>query len=165
MREVSKDDKLFFFERSFFTLDGLWMIETENFTDFDTALEIDIVVWQRLYSTIFRRVKRYLKLENNGISDLVEILSFCWSCEGYEYEILKNEEKEAIMHITKCPYIEIMERNPERLEKIGAICEIMCIPFFEKPIKEFNSDIEIKRNEFMGTGGKVCDFQLKLLDK
>jgi len=35
MREVNQDDKLFFFERSFITLDGLWMIETEEMTNWE----------------------------------------------------------------------------------------------------------------------------------
>ena len=87
MRNITRDDKLFFFERNFFTLDGLWIIEIENETDWDTALKIDIIVWQKLYKIIFRRVKRYLKIESNTLEDLIEILSFCWSCEGYTYEI------------------------------------------------------------------------------
>jgi len=33
MRELTTQDKLFFFEKHFFTLDGLWMIEAENIAD------------------------------------------------------------------------------------------------------------------------------------
>ncbi len=76
MMDVSIEDKLFYFERNFVSLDGLWMLETEIHTDFETALKIDLNVWQRLLKIIFRRIKKYLNIETNTIQDMVEILSF-----------------------------------------------------------------------------------------
>lgn len=158
MRNITRDDKLFFFERNFFTLDGLWIIEIENETDWDTALKIDIIVWQKLYKIIFRRVKRYLKIESNTLEDLIEILSFCWSCEGYTYEIPKNTKNEAIMRIINCPYKAAMDRNPERHERIEDICVKMCVPFYEPAIEEFNPHIKLKRDKFLGIGDEYCAF-------
>lgn len=165
MRKVSKEDKLFFFEKNFFTLDGLWIIEIENETDWETALKVDIIVWQKLYKIIFRRVKRYLGIETNTIKDLVDILSFCWSCEGYIYDILKVSEKEALMHITECPYKSAMDRNPERHERIKSICLDMCIPFYEPALEEFNPNIMLERKRFMGAGDEICDFHFLLKEK
>ena len=158
MRNVSKEDKLFFFEKNFFTLDGLWIIEIENETDWETALKVDIIVWQKLYKIIFRRVKRYLGIETNTIKDLVDILSFCWSCEGYTYKVVKCEKNEAILHILSCPYKSAMDRNPERHDKIKSICLDMCIPFYEPAISDFNSKIRLKREKFLGVGDPICDF-------
>lgn len=155
-------DKLAYFEPSFFTLDGLWIIEVENEIDWPTALKIDIIVWQRLYKILFRRLKRYLGIEGNAIKDLLEILSFCWSCEGYKYEIIKNRRNKAIMHITECPYHSIMMRNPERHDKIQAICKEMCIPFYEPALTAFNPKIRLERKKFLGTADEVCDFIFKL---
>lgn len=162
MREVSKDDKLFFYERNFFTLDGLWIIEVENEADWETALKIDIIVWQKLYKIIFRRVKRYLDIETNTIPDLIEVLSFCWSCEGYKYEILQNEMETGIMNITECPYKAAMDRNPDRHDKIRDICIKMCVPFYEPALKEFNPNIKLERTKFMGTGDPVCNFRFSM---
>lgn len=152
------DDKLFYFKRNFFTMDGLWIIEVENKTDWPTALKIDIAVWQRLYKILFRRVKRYLEIKGNSLQELVEILSFCWSCEGYKYKIIKNESKEAIMHITECPYESAMQRNLERHEKIKDICKEMCIPFYEPALEKFNPNIQLERKKFLGTGDDYCGF-------
>lgn len=160
--KVSLNDKLFYFERNFFTLDGLWIIEVENQTDWNTALKIDIVVWQRLYQIIFRRVKKYLEIETNNLKDLIEILSFCWSCEGYEYEITKNENKEAIIEIISCPYKAAMDRNPEQHNKIKSICIEMCVSFYEPALKEFNAKIKLDRKKFLGAGNEICDFIFKL---
>ncbi len=161
-REISLDDKLFYFERHWFTMDGLWMVETENEIGNDLALKIDIIVWQRLYKIIFRRLKRYLNLEGNSIKDLIKILEFAWSCEGYDYEIEKEDNSEAILNITMCPYKTMMDRNPERHDRIEAICKDMCIPFYEPAIEEFNPNIILERNKFLGVGDKVCDFHFKL---
>lgn len=161
-REATVDDKLFYYESHWFTMDGLWMVETENELGNDLALKIDTVVWQRLYQIIFRRMKRYFNLEGNSINDLVKILEFVWACEGYEYEIVNQKETEALLNITGCPYKDMMDRNPERHDRIEAICKDMCIPFYEPALKEFNPMITLERRLFMGVGDNVCDFQFKL---
>ncbi len=156
---VSVADKLFYFERNFFTLDGFWIIELENGMHWETALKVDIVVWQRLYQIIFRRVKKYLKIQTNTLKDLVDVISFCWSCEGYSYEVKELKEKEAVLQIMVCPYKTAMDRNPERHDRIKAICVDMCVPFYEPALKDFNSKIKLERSKFLGIGNDVCDFK------
>ena len=160
-REVSLEDKLFYFEKSFFTLDGLWMIETEEVTDWETALKIDTKVWIRLLRIIIRRIKKYLNIDTNSLQDLIEILTFRWSVENWDYDIEKNEPSEAIIRIHQCPYNLIMKRNPERHQKIPLICKGMCMPFYEEIAKEFNPEIKLERSTFMGLGDETCDFHYK----
>lgn len=154
----SIEDKLFYFKRNFFTLEDLWVFEVENMIDWPTALKIDIAVWQRLNKILFRRVKRYLEIDGNTLQDLVEIISFCWSCEGYKYEILKNNSSEAIIHIKECPYKASMERNPDRYDKIEDICKKMCVPFLEPALEKFNPQIKLERKKLLGTPDDYCDF-------
>jgi len=162
---VSEKDKLFYFERNFKTLDGLWIIEIENETNFETSIEIDTLVWQRLYQIIFRRVKRYLDIKSNDLNGLVKLISFIWSCEGYDYEIKEKSDKEVRVYITQCPYEKAMKRNPERRGKIETICKDMCIPFYESILQDFNSEIKLERSKFLGTGDNKCDFHLILSEK
>ncbi|MHA1193115.1 MAG: DUF6125 family protein [Promethearchaeota archaeon] len=161
-QKIRDKDKLFYFERNFRTLDGLWVIETENEIDFKTALELDIVVWQRLYSIIFRRVMKYLKIEGNTLEDLISILSFVWNCEGNLHEIIRYNKEEIQMNITVCPYIDAMKRNPDRHNRIVSICKDMCVPYLDPVIKEFNKNIKIRRSQFIGLGDNKCDFHLTL---
>ena len=158
MKKISDKDKIFYFERNFFTLDGLWMIETEKEVGWDTALKIDKAVWTKLLKIIIKRIKNYLKIETNTLSDLIEILTFRWSIEGWKYNILKNNNSEALIEISKCPYKSIMDRNPDRHDKVESICKDMCIPFYENIIRDFNSKIIIKRTRHLGLGNNVCDF-------
>lgn len=165
MKKVSQEDKLFYFERNFFTLDGLWMIETEKEINWETALKIDLAVWKKLLKIIIRRIKKYLKIETNTITDLVEILTFRWSIEGWKYNTVKNEEKEALIEIHGCPYKSTMDRNPDRHDKIPLICRNMCIPFYKEIVENFNSKISLERNEFMGLSNDLCDFHFKIEEK
>lgn len=160
MRKVSEKDRLFYFEKNFFTLDGLWMIETEAETDWKTALKIDLLVWTRLLKIIIRRIKNYLGIESNSIKDLVEILIFRWSCEKWDYSVDLLEDKKASIRISRCPYKEIMSRNPEREDRIPLICEYMCLPFYEEIIKDFNPNIKLRRDKFQGLGDDYCNFEL-----
>ena len=158
MRNVNQHDKLFFFERSFFTLDGLWMIETEKMTNWETALKIDLIVWKNLLKVIIRRLKKYLNLEKNDIANLIEILTFRWSIEGWKYEIKQHDDDRVKILVNQCPYKSTMDRNPERKEKQLLICKNMCIPFYKAIIQDFNENIAIERTGYMGLGDDYCDF-------
>ncbi len=170
MRTLADKDKLIYFERNFFTLDGLWMVETEEILDFETALKIDLAVWNRFLKIVIRRLTKYLNITTNTIDDIVNILTFRWAAEGWIYEILNetNEEtdkniskearKETIIHIIKCPYKEAMQRNPDRHSRIPKICKRMCLPFYQKVVQDFNPEIQLNRTKFQGLGNKICDF-------
>ncbi len=164
MRKVTDADKLFYFEKNFFTMDGVWMLEAEKVVGWDTALKIDKAVWIRLMKIIFRRIKRYLKIETNTLSDLIEIITFRWSIEGWKYKVNQISEKEIIIEIKECPYKAIMDRNPKRQNRIPLICKKMCYPFYKAAFEEFNPKIKFERNKFMGLGDNICDFCFKIID-
>ena len=160
MRKVTDTDKLFYFEKNFFTMDGLWMLEAEKEVGWNTALKIDKTVWIKLMKIIFRRIKKYLNIKTNNLSDLIEIITFRWSVEGWKYSINQISELEVKIEITQCPYKAIMDRNPERRNKIALICNDMCKPFYRAVFKDFNPKIEVERSKFMGLGDKICSFNL-----
>jgi len=161
-RRLNNKDKLFYFAKNFRTLDGLWVIEVENQINFETALKIDTIVWQKLYGIIFRRIIKYLNIQGNSLKDLTEVLSFIWNCEGNNHEIVKKNEKETIINIVKCPYIEAMKRNPEHHKIISSICKDMCVSYLDPAIKTFNPNIVLKREKYIGMGDNICDFHLTL---
>lgn len=165
MRKITDADKLFYFEKNFFTMDGLWMLETEKEVGWNTAVKIDRAVWIRLMNIIFRRIKKYLKLDTNRLIDLIEIITFRWSVEGWKYSSNQISESEVKIEINECPYKAIMDRNPERRNQISLICKDMCIPSYNAIFKDFNPKIEVERSKFMGLGDNICNFNLTLSEK
>ena len=162
MRKVSDADKLFYYERNFVTLDGLWMLEIEKEIGWDRALEIDVTVWTKLFKIIIRRLKKYLNIETNTLNDLIEIITFRWSIEGWKYKVNKISESEVIVEINQCPYKASMDRNKDRHDKIPLICTGMCLPFYKAAFNDFNPEIVFKREKAMGLGDDICTFQFKL---
>ncbi|MFW9825256.1 MAG: DUF6125 family protein [Candidatus Thorarchaeota archaeon] len=161
MREVSDADRLFYYERNFVTLDGLWMLETENEVGWDTALKIDVIVWTKLFKIIIRRLKRYLNIETNTLDDLIEILTFRWSIEGWKYSVNKIADSEVIIEVMECPYKASMDRNENRRDRIPLICKNMCFPFYKAAFKDFNPKISFEREKAMGLGEQICTFHFK----
>lgn len=162
MKKLSKDDKLFYFERNFFTLDGLWIIETENETDFETSLKIDLAVWKRFFTIAYRRIKKYLKKTTTNVDDVIDILAFRWSCEGWDYEIVESSPEKGRVIVKTCPYHEIMTRNEERHDAIPRICKDVCNPLYETAIKALNPSMKLVRTKRKGLGDEICDFNLTL---
>ena len=165
MRKISDTDKLFYFENNFFSVDGVWMLETEKEVGWDVAIKIDTTVWTRLLKIFIRRIKRYLNIDTNSLEDLIEIITFRWSIEGWDYEIIKNNESDIIIYIIKCPYKSIMERSENRREKIPLICKNMCEPFYKAAFEDFNHEIKLERKKFMGLEDHICDFHFKMIKK
>ena len=165
MRKITDADKLFYFEKNFFTMDGLWMLETEKEVGWDTALKIDKAVWVSLMKIIFKRIKKYLNIDTNTLRDLIEILTFRWSIEGWKYSISQISESKVNIEIQECPYKGIMDRNPDRQKKIPLVCKDMCIPFYSAVLEEFNPKIEIERNKFMGLGDNICTFHFRSIEE
>ncbi|MFW9950261.1 MAG: DUF6125 family protein [Candidatus Thorarchaeota archaeon] len=161
---MSDQDKLFYYERNFVTLDGLWMLETEKEIGWDRALKIDVSVWTRLLKIIMRRIKNYLNINTNTLQDLIEIITFRWSIEGWKYEVKHISNSEVIINVIECPYKLSMERNPERHNKIPLICKNMCEPFYKEAFKDFNPKIRLERNNSMGIGARICDFHFILTE-
>jgi hypothetical protein len=162
MRKISDADKLFYYERNFVTLDGLWMLEIEKEIGWDRALKIDVTVWTRLLKIIIRRLKKYLNIETNTLNDLIEIITFRWSIEGWKYKVNKISESEVIIEVNQCPYKASMDRNQERHNKIPLICKGMCFPFYKAAFNDFNPEIVFTRERAMGLGDDICTFQFKL---
>jgi hypothetical protein len=158
MKPVTNEDKLFYYERNFVTLDGLWMLEIEKEIGWDRALKIDVAVWARLLKIIIRRIKNYLNIKTNNLQDLVEIITFRWSIEGWKYKVNKISDSEVVINILECPYKSSMDRNPERYDKIPLICKNMCEPFYKEAFTDFNPKIKLEREKSMGKGDNICDF-------
>jgi hypothetical protein len=158
MKHVTAEDKLFYYERNFVTLDGLWMLEIEKEVGWDRALKIDVAVWAQLLKIIMRRIKNYLSIQTNNLHDLIEIITFRWSIEGWEYQVNSISNSEVIINVTGCPYKSSMDRNPERHDKIPLICKNMCEPFYKEAFRDFNPKIKLERKKSMGKGDLVCEF-------
>lgn len=162
VKPVTDDDKLFYFERHFFTLDGLWILETEHETSLETALAIDLRVWVRLLEIAYRRIKDRLQADTARVDGIVDVLAFRWSCEGWGYSIEHATRDAASITVHRCPYKEIMARNPDRHAVIPRVCKDICIPIYDAAVRSLNPAVRLSRDAFQGLGDTACSFHLAL---
>ncbi len=158
--KVSEDDKLFYFGRHFFTLDGLWMIEVENEWGREKSLEVDLRVWLRFLKIVYKRIKDRLDADTSRADGIVDVLAFRWSCEEWEYSIQEHGPGRARVTITRCPWHEMMKRNPERHDMIPRICKDICIPIYTEAIASLNPDARVERTKYQGFGDASCKFTI-----
>jgi hypothetical protein len=153
-----------YFKRSYFAVDGLWFMKTEEEFSFQKALELDKKVWSILPKIQARKVKELLDIKGNTTADLINALKLKWTAEDYEFEIVKNEDNHAEIRLKKCPWLEIMKKSGrEHLTKDigGHICTVE----FETWAKEFNPGIEFRIEDRLCREGKPCKLTFSLRDR
>ncbi|GAB4327392.1 MAG: hypothetical protein Kow0069_34280 [Promethearchaeota archaeon] len=165
-RDLTDEDKLFYFSRNFFTLDGLWMVVAEERLGLEKAVELDLEVWQRFFPIIYRRVARYLGVGGRQVDDFVHVLGFRWKAEGWNFKVNECGPNEA--HVTVeaggCPYLEILKRAG-RPDKFSLVCRRVCEPIYATAAHAFNPRIRVTRTKRQGLGDDVCDFHFELAEQ
>jgi len=82
----------------FFVMDALWFLTTEEMTDYETALQIDVDVWKKYGRKEAKRLRSLFNVQDSSLETTLEILiraPFTLQVECH-YEML---DKEAILHI------------------------------------------------------------------
>ena len=91
------------YSKNSLTVDGLWFLNVEEKFGMDTAIEIDKMIWGRYGVTEALRLKKILKLpDNGGIPALVKALNFQIWVPGMEYDFSEITDEKAIFNITDC---------------------------------------------------------------
>jgi len=125
--------------RNIWSEDGLYFLNIEQRFGTEAAIEIDCEVWAVMGKIEARRLKEALKITNNNIQSLFEVLkhtSWWLSLDDKEF-ILENNR--LVIRNTNCQVQQI------RIKK--GLGEFSCKPvrwgFMRNFVKEFNSDIEV----------------------
>lgn len=162
---LSDADKLYYFQRNWFTLDGMWMVVVEEELGLERTIAIDLQVWERLFPILYRRIKRRLGVTGTGVDDFVRVLAFRWVAEGWTFSVDEETLSPAHAEITiapgGCPYHQALVRA-ERPDKIPRICHEVCDPLYDIAAKAFNPKIRVRRTLRQGDGAGTCNFLLDL---
>lgn len=135
-------------------LDGLWFLETENRLGFDTALEIDLAVWE-IYSR--KETKRILSLLLENPEDrfdyslekffklLEQVLKISLFNQSINFNMeISLDEKILIFSVNKCKTLRGMEHVGRPMDQAKKICKDIGIAYYENMASEFHPDLKIK---------------------
>ncbi len=91
--------------KTFWSLQGHWMILTEEHADFETAALMDHKIWQKVGPVQAYRVKKALSL-GDDVQALATMFKFTapqWAPAGFEWEFTEISDKKLVMTVNKCP--------------------------------------------------------------
>ena len=129
-----------FLRRSYFVVDGMWFIKTEEKRGFDEAMELDAAVWDVISKVQARKARDVLGITGTSVQDLARAFELKLACEGHDYEI-EATDNEARITIGMCPWYEML-KSSGRTDIARVIAERICAREFAGWIREFSPDID-----------------------
>jgi hypothetical protein len=102
------------------TVDGLWYTSVKEKFGNEEAVGCDFWVWQKQTPYEMARLCRALKIERDGVAGLMKALQFGPWCFTHKLGIELNGRNAAILTISYCPTLEVIEREGTGRE--GRIC-------------------------------------------
>lgn len=123
----------------FFVMDGLWFLTTEEMTDYETALKIDVDAWKKYGRKEAKRLLSLFNVQDSSLETVLKLLirgPFMLQLECH-YEVFSD--KEAILYITRCRTLEAMKQACRK----EFVCEPVSGAYFMAFAKEINPNIKI----------------------
>ena len=158
MLNLSDQQIIEYFKKSYTSVDGLWFMKAEEQYDFEAALRMDVKVWQ-VMPKIQARMLKPLANTGNSLKDLMQCLTTKLTLEDFSFTTEdKIDSGSFSIIISKCPWHNLMVRSKrEHLsEKVGSqICNN------EYPVwaKEFGDDIVFQLESLICAGAGSCIFR------
>lgn len=131
-----------FLRRSYFAVDGLWFVKTEERHGFDEAMDVDEAIWDVMSKIQARKAKELLGISGDSLEDLGRAFQLKLAAEGYEFDV-EFSNGEVMLKVRTCPWYEALKSNG-RTQLAETIADRICAREFGGWIKEFSPDIEFQ---------------------
>lgn len=143
MREEFSDAQIAeFLRRSYFAVDGLWFVKTEDKRGFDEAMERDVDVWSVMAKIQARKAKKLLGIEVGSLQSLGKAFQLKMAAEGYNFDV-ETTEGEVKLILRDCPWYEVIKRS-NRLHISESVTNRICVMEFGGWAREFSPDISFE---------------------
>lgn len=124
-----------FLRRSYFVVDGLWFVKTEEARGFDEAMALDEAVWEVMSKIQARTAKKLLGITEGSIRDLAKAFQLKLSSEGHEFDV-DVSDNEFSLTVRVCPWFEVL-RSSGRTGIAEVIADRICAREFAGWAREF----------------------------
>lgn len=140
--EFDQSSVVEFLRRSYFVVDGLWFVKTEQAHGFEHAMDVDEAVWEVMAKVQARKAKALLGIEQGDLSDLFRAFQLKLTAEGHEFDA-EIADGEARLIIRRCPWFDIL-RSSNRTHIAEVIADRICAREYAGWTQEFKSGIDIE---------------------
>jgi len=130
-----------FLRRSYFVVDGLWFVKTEEAHGLEQAIDLDEAVWEVLSKVQARKAMSVLGIEGGGLAELGKAFQLKLSAEGYAFDAEISED-EVRLTVNMCPWFEVL-KSSNRTHIAELIADRICGREYAGWTKEFGPGIEL----------------------
>ncbi len=158
MIELTAEQVVEFWHRSYTSVDGLWFMKVEEKYGFEVALEVDNEVWKVLPKIQARMVKSMGETAQ-GTEGLLECLSTKLGLEGFTFEAERAAGGDGFkIVISRCPWHEVMVKSgrEELSERVGTL---ICNTEYSVWASEFGDDIRFTLKDQICKKAESCVLQ------
>ena len=155
MIELTPEQVIEYFQRSFSAVDGLWCMKVEDKYGFDVALDIDNEVW-KVFPKIQARKLKELAQKGDGIDSLFECFTAKLDMEGQSYKAEKiGDDGSFRIIIDDCSWHNAMVRSGREAlsPRVGSL---ICTTEYSVWASEFGDDIKFQNTCRICEGANCC---------
>jgi len=142
-----------FLRRSYFVVDGLWFVKTEEAHGSDSAMDLDESVWEIMAKVQARKAKSLLGIERGTLADLGQAFQLKLASEGHDFEA-QTLDKQVRINVRECPWFEIL-KSSGRTHLAETIADRICAREYAGWAREFGDDITVSFERRLCVDG--CD--------
>jgi len=155
MRQSFSDTQIAdFLRRSYFAVDGLWFVKTEDRHGFEEAMDIDAAVWDVMSKIQARKAKSLLGVQGDSLDDLVSAFQLKLTAEGHDYEVERRAD-EVVFTVRVCPWYEIL-KSGNRTHIAEIIADRICRTEFAGWTREFCPSIRLEMRKRLCVESDNC---------
>lgn len=160
MSELTPEQIIKYYHRSYKIVDGLWFVKTEEKFGFDTAIDIDTEVWKVIPKIQARMLKSMLNVET-GLDALFECFMKKLTLDRFEYVAEKEPDNTGFKFIIKtCPWYDLrVKSGREALFKNKQVDDRICSTEFKIFAAEFDERINFAYQTQLCKGAECCILQ------
>jgi hypothetical protein len=156
--ELTKEQVIEYFRRSYTAVDGLWFVKVEDGYGFDVALRTDKEVWQIL-PKIQARMLKSMGCVASGIAGLRDCLATKLTLEGFVFKVEDIKDGDGFrVNIERCPWHDLLVKS-NRKHLSGEVGSVICSTEYSVWAAEFGDKIHFKLPSQICQGAPLCVLQ------
>jgi hypothetical protein len=144
-----------FLKRSYFAVDGLWFLKSEEQHGLSEAMDLDEAVWEIMPKVQAREAAKILDLEGGSLQAVQQGFEFKLTAEGYDFDV-ETSGDEVRFIVKTCPWYEVLKKC-DRTHLAESIADRICTREFSGWTKELAPGTEFELRSRLCVESDNCE--------
>ncbi|MBP7734365.1 MAG: hypothetical protein KA369_00195 [Spirochaetes bacterium] len=149
------------YRKMFLAVDGFWYLAAKEKFGNETAMELDLRVWEKHMRYELKHVTRMFNITGNDVEAFFKATQFMAWSGNIEAELELISKNHGVIRVTKCPTIDALVKEGEGRE--GSFCRIIEQRMFDFQAAYFSPTMKARPRkippETLGCG-VYCEWEI-----